>query len=142
MRLIPARLTVRRLMGGVGLAALMLAAFRPTPDVESQQEAIRIAAIHASRADSAFLPEEHTAKAYRVCGMSPWYVDFYPAHGVFVVLRVAVSTKGRYLGSTAFGEDEGVESLRESPPMYYLDKDGNAATVVIPPTRSSSIPAP
>jgi hypothetical protein len=99
--------------------------------VRSPQEAIRIATGDLRKRDAAFRPEKHMARAYMEFGLPLWTVDFYPVYGASVVKRVKVTDRGVVRGSASFREDAEVQSLKESPPIYLLDRDGTALDATV-----------
>ena len=95
----------------------------------SPQAAIRIATAHLIESDAAFRPEKHMARAYLEFGLPRWTVDFYRVDGTSVVKRVEVTDRGVVRKSTSFREDQEITSVKESAPIYLLDRNGTVLNV-------------
>jgi hypothetical protein len=126
MRLRRVRFTIRTLFVAIAIVAIPTAFLRPGPRVElhSVEQAVEVAVALVMQEDATFRPNNHRAKVYRECSISPLCVDFYADIGTHVVKRVRITNQGAIRGPWTFTEGDRVASSRNGPGVFVLDRTG------------------
>jgi hypothetical protein len=126
MRAPGVRLKLRSLSLAIVILTVILACLRPGSrvDVTGREQAVEIAIALVVQGDPSFRPEQHKAKVYQECSISPFVVDLYSEMDTYVVKRVRFTSRGTIEGPWTFECDQQVGSSRSGRGMYILDRAG------------------